>query len=91
MLWGCWGGGGGGGSRGRGLGALLTTWRLRSGAALLHSDPIQFDRIIQPPGEGKPKVTDEKETTVYKRALDVDYMLKLKASRCGGRSGGDLG
>jgi methionyl aminopeptidase len=24
---------------------------------------------------------DEKETTVYKRALDVEYKLKLKASR----------
>jgi hypothetical protein len=37
-----------------------------------------------PPGEGKPKLVDEKETTVYKRALDVEYMLKMKASRWGG-------
>jgi hypothetical protein len=32
-------------------------------------------------GEGKPRMLDEKETTVYKRALDVEYKLKLKASR----------
>lgn len=32
-------------------------------------------------GEGKPKVLDEKETTVYKRALDMQYSLKLKAAR----------
>jgi hypothetical protein len=27
------------------------------------------------------RVLDEKETTVYKRALEVQYQLKLKASR----------
>ena len=32
-------------------------------------------------GEGKPKITDEKQTTVYKRALDVEYRLKMAASR----------
>jgi len=32
-------------------------------------------------GEGKPKVLDEKDTTVYKRALDKEYNLKMKASR----------
>lgn len=32
-------------------------------------------------GEGKPKVLDEKHTTVYKRALDKEYNLKMKASR----------
>ena len=29
-------------------------------------------------GEGKPKVIDEKETNVYKRALDKEYNLKMK-------------
>ena len=29
-------------------------------------------------GEGKPKVRDEKDTTVYKRALDKEYNLKMK-------------
>ncbi|GAX74700.1 hypothetical protein CEUSTIGMA_g2148.t1 [Chlamydomonas eustigma] len=37
--------------------------------------------IVMSTGEGKPKVLDEKATTVYKRALDVEYNLKLKASR----------
>jgi hypothetical protein len=32
------------------------------------------------PGEGKPKVKDEKDTTVYKRSMDA-YSLKIKASR----------
>uniref|UniRef100_A0A383VYP8 Peptidase M24 domain-containing protein n=2 Tax=Tetradesmus obliquus TaxID=3088 RepID=A0A383VYP8_TETOB len=37
--------------------------------------------IVVSSGEGKPRMLDEKETTVYKRALDVEYKLKLKASR----------
>lgn len=37
--------------------------------------------FLRPLGEGKPKMTDEKETTVYKRALDMMYNLKIKASR----------
>lgn len=32
-------------------------------------------------GEGKARVVDEKQTTVYKRAIDVEYMLRSKASR----------
>lgn len=32
-------------------------------------------------GEGKPRMLDEKETTVYKRALDMSYNLKIKSSR----------
>mmetsp|Transcript_40461 Transcript_40461/g.89906 ORF Transcript_40461/g.89906 Transcript_40461/m.89906 type:complete len:391 (+) Transcript_40461:54-1226(+) len=37
--------------------------------------------IVVSTGDGKTKVLDEKETTVYKRALDMEYQLKLKASR----------
>lgn len=37
--------------------------------------------IVVSTGEGKTKVQDEKQTTVYKRALDAAYNLKLKASR----------
>ncbi|KAL6785008.1 hypothetical protein ACKKBG_A02055 [Auxenochlorella protothecoides x Auxenochlorella symbiontica] len=37
--------------------------------------------IVMSTGEGKSKVVDEKETTVFKRALDVQYQLKIKASR----------
>lgn len=32
-------------------------------------------------GEGKAKVLNEKQTAVFKRALNVEYSLKLKASR----------
>lgn len=37
--------------------------------------------IIMSTGDGKPKMHDEKETTVYKRALDMSYQLKIKAAR----------
>ncbi|EIE26136.1 proliferation-associated protein 1 [Coccomyxa subellipsoidea C-169] len=37
--------------------------------------------IVVSSGEGKGRVLDERETTVYKRALDQEYKLKLKASR----------
>jgi len=32
-------------------------------------------------GAGKPKVLDEKQTTVYKRAVENEHQLKMKASR----------
>jgi hypothetical protein len=32
-------------------------------------------------GEGKARVVDEKQTTVYKRALSEEYRLKMKSSR----------
>uniref|UniRef100_A0A7S3RAT8 Peptidase M24 domain-containing protein n=1 Tax=Dunaliella tertiolecta TaxID=3047 RepID=A0A7S3RAT8_DUNTE len=37
--------------------------------------------IVVSTGEGKTKVLDEKQTTVFKRALDTAYSLKLKAAR----------
>lgn len=37
--------------------------------------------IVVSSGEGKPRMLDEKETTVYKRALDMAYNLKIRASR----------
>ncbi|QDZ24836.1 metallopeptidase [Chloropicon primus] len=37
--------------------------------------------ILVSTGEGKPRCLDEKQTTVYKRALDREYNLKMKASR----------
>ncbi len=37
--------------------------------------------IIMSTGEGKPRVHEERETTVYKRALDMQYSLKIKAAR----------
>lgn len=37
--------------------------------------------IVMSTGEGKTRILDEKETTIYKRALDMEYNLKMKASR----------
>jgi curved DNA binding protein len=37
--------------------------------------------IIMSTGDGKPRMQDERETTVFKRALDVQYQLKIKAAR----------
>lgn len=37
--------------------------------------------VVARAGEGKVRVLDEKQTTVYKRALDMEYQLKMKASR----------
>ncbi|CAJ2659717.1 unnamed protein product [Trifolium pratense] len=37
--------------------------------------------IVASTGEGKPKLLDEKQTTIYKRAVDKSYNLKMKASR----------
>lgn len=37
--------------------------------------------VVISSGEGKPKVTDEKETNIFKRAVDKSYSLKLKTSR----------
>jgi len=37
--------------------------------------------VVFSTGEGKPKMVDEKQTAVYKHALDHKYSLKLKAAR----------
>lgn len=37
--------------------------------------------VVLSTGVGSARVLDEKATTVYKRALDVEYSLKMKASR----------
>ncbi|KAF5747632.1 EBP1 [Tripterygium wilfordii] len=37
--------------------------------------------IVASTGEGKPKLLEEKQTTIYKRAVDKSYRLKMKASR----------
>ena len=38
-------------------------------------------RLFLLPWRLQPKLLDEKQTTVYKRAVDKSYSLKLKASR----------
>ncbi|KAJ8624462.1 hypothetical protein MRB53_032992 [Persea americana] len=37
--------------------------------------------IVTSTGDGKPKLLDEKQTTIYKRAVDKSYHLKMKSSR----------
>jgi len=37
--------------------------------------------IVTTTGDGKLKLLDEKETTIYKRAVDKNYHLKMKSSR----------
>ncbi|KAK9279804.1 hypothetical protein L1049_013486 [Liquidambar formosana] len=37
--------------------------------------------IVTSTGDGKPKLLDERQTTIYKRAVDKSYHLKMKASR----------
>lgn len=37
--------------------------------------------IVTSTGEGKPRLLDEKQTTIYKRAVDKNYHLKMKSSR----------
>lgn len=37
--------------------------------------------IVTSTGDGKPRLLDEKQTTIYKRAVDKSYHLKMKASR----------
>eukprot|EP00241_Pyramimonas_parkeae_P005841 CAMPEP_0114248906 /NCGR_PEP_ID=MMETSP0058-20121206/13833_1 /TAXON_ID=36894 /ORGANISM="Pyramimonas parkeae, CCMP726" /LENGTH=386 /DNA_ID=CAMNT_0001362365 /DNA_START=78 /DNA_END=1238 /DNA_ORIENTATION=+ len=49
--------------------------------AVFEENEVYAVDICYSTGEGKPKVVDEKETTVYKRALDKEYNLKMKASR----------
>ncbi|GAA0187599.1 protease [Lithospermum erythrorhizon] len=51
-------------------------------------DDVEFEEnevycidIVTSTGEGKPKLLDEKQTTIYKRAVDRNYHLKMKASR----------
>ncbi|KAF6170388.1 hypothetical protein GIB67_014318 [Kingdonia uniflora] len=37
--------------------------------------------IVTTTGDGKPRLLDERQTTIYKRAVDKNYNLKMKASR----------
>ncbi|KAF8402616.1 hypothetical protein HHK36_010705 [Tetracentron sinense] len=37
--------------------------------------------IVTSSGDGKPKLLDERQTTIYKRAVDKNYHLNMKSSR----------
>jgi len=38
--------------------------------------------VVVSTGDGKTKLLDEKQTSVYKRALDMEYNLKMKVTGC---------
>ena len=40
-----------------------------------------YELLKQPFDNLQPKLLDEKQTTIYKRAVDKSYHLKMKASR----------
>ncbi|GKF92829.1 ERBB-3 binding protein 1, partial [Tanacetum coccineum] len=51
-------------------------------------DDVEFEEnelyaidIVTSIGDGKPKLLDEKQTTIYKRVVDKNYHLKIKSSR----------
>eukprot|EP00245_Coleochaete_scutata_P016639 TRINITY_DN7851_c0_g1_i1.p1 TRINITY_DN7851_c0_g1~~TRINITY_DN7851_c0_g1_i1.p1 ORF type:complete len:397 (-),score=113.52 TRINITY_DN7851_c0_g1_i1:790-1980(-) len=61
---------------------------LNVGNAETRVDDFEFEEnevyavdVVMSTGEGKPKLLDEKQTTIYKRAVDKNYNLKMKASR----------
>ena len=47
---------------------------------ICENEAWQLDVVLST-GDGKARVLDERATTVYKRALDAEYSLKMKASR----------
>jgi len=58
-----------------------TTPELKAEASTFEENEVYAIDIVMSSGEGKTKVVDEKETNVYKRALDKEYNLKMKTSR----------
>lgn len=56
----------------------LTTHLLQADDFEIEEGEVYAIDIVMSTGEGKSKVVDEKETTVFKRALDVQYQLKIK-------------
>lgn len=49
--------------------------------SLFEENEVYAVDIVVSTGEGVSKILDEKDTVVFKRALDTEYQLKLKASR----------
>ncbi|XP_060211022.1 ERBB-3 BINDING PROTEIN 1-like isoform X2 [Lycium barbarum] len=53
----------------------------RDDDAEFEENEVYWVDIVTSTGEGKPELLDEKQTTIYKRAVDKSYDLKMKASR----------
>ena len=54
---------------------------LRADEETIELNEVYALDIVMSSGEGKPKMQDEKETNVYKRAIEKNYKLKMQASR----------
>lgn len=57
--------------------------KARPDDACASTRPLSCSSLTHAPyaGDGKARVVDEKQTTVFKRALNVEYSLKMKSSR----------
>lgn len=58
-----------------------TSPEFRADEAEFEVNEVYAIDVVMSTGEGKPRQLDEKHTQVYKRALDRNYNLKMKASR----------
>ena len=67
--------------RSRDLGFTRSGGTARRPAPCPRLEPGQSSSVTHAPSPLGPQVLDEKETTVYKRALEVAYNLKIQASR----------
>jgi curved DNA binding protein len=54
---------------------------LRAAEVEFEANEVYAVDVVFSSGEGKPKQLNEKETNVYKRALDKRYSVKMKAAR----------
>ncbi|KNA07779.1 hypothetical protein SOVF_168790 [Spinacia oleracea] len=59
----------------------VTSPDMRVDDAEFEENEVYSVDIAASTGEGKPRMLDEKQTTIYKRAVDKNYHLKMKASR----------
>ncbi|KAL9267336.1 ERBB-3 BINDING PROTEIN 1-like protein [Drosera capensis] len=59
----------------------VSTPEVRVDDAEFEENEVYAVDIVASTGEGKPKLLDEKQTSIYKRAVDKNYHLKMKASR----------
>jgi methionyl aminopeptidase len=54
---------------------------LRAAEVEFEANEVYAIDVVFSSGEGKPKLVNERETNVYKRALDKRYSVKMKAAR----------
>ncbi|RWR97574.1 ERBB-3 BINDING PROTEIN 1-like protein [Cinnamomum micranthum f. kanehirae] len=59
----------------------VTNPEMRVDDAEFEENEVYAIDIVTSTGDGKPRLLDEKQTTIYKRAVDKNYHLKMKSSR----------